>query len=756
MDNAKNKIIGIVVLFYLFLFFFEPVICLFIGNGEESTGPNDYARITDVDYKAILLDEPNYGGKVLITETLTFDIHAASQENPFWELWRDLPEDEVDGLKIDYEVLSVKEIHDDGSKTSWEESNKLYWEDEDYTSEIYGPGKWYHSKGPYNEYSHDYECVFFYIDGVYRDTMTFEIQYIMNNAALRYSDVSELYLTMYSEETIKHLKSFDAEILIPDKDMPKIGNYTAHTFGTNENTFEYIESKTKNPGYHTFSMNLDENDLKFKKYNQYLEFTLLSYNDDVHKFTDYAPKNIYSDDVYLEEALNEIKTYDNLPKIYKKYKRILFLGCTFLSIGIITYIYFRDKRIRKKHTIYETTQPIEYFRDIPNDLDPYFAATLVFAKDKKKPDIGDVYSAIMLSLVRKGYVELERITPNMDWIQNNILIKVLYKPISNIILSNNFSNIQNISNQNINNQINNNIKILNNNLNNQNIPTIIQKNKNYTIIKAEKPLIKQEILDNVRINEKGKQLEDLTPNEQAYFNLIIRHSMGKTINMSIFQEKVSHDYVNTNSFVTTTENSIINIGITQGYFQKANYNEIKKSTNNLANIYLILGLIILIFGNLKIYNTRLDLIYGGLFMLGITLIFSCFYLKKFANKYILFTQFGENEHTKWKALYNFLNNETLLNDKTIVELALWEKYLIYATAFGISDKVIKALEINCPNINVNDSPILSNRYYRSNHYRNISSSFRFATRHASSTYRNRTYGGYGGGGRGGGGGGGGH
>ena len=48
--------------------------------------------------------------KVLITEKLTFDIHAASRSNLFWELWRDLPEDEVDGLKVDYDVNYVKEI----------------------------------------------------------------------------------------------------------------------------------------------------------------------------------------------------------------------------------------------------------------------------------------------------------------------------------------------------------------------------------------------------------------------------------------------------------------------------------------------------------------------------------------------------------------------------------------------------------------------------------------------------------------------
>ena len=41
----------------------------------------------------------------------------------------------------------------------------------------YGPGKWYHSDGPYNESARNYECVFFYVDGLYRENVTFDIEY---------------------------------------------------------------------------------------------------------------------------------------------------------------------------------------------------------------------------------------------------------------------------------------------------------------------------------------------------------------------------------------------------------------------------------------------------------------------------------------------------------------------------------------------------------------------------------------------------
>ena len=123
------------IIFYIIIILFFPYSeGLFDYFTEMNLNPFDYARITDVDYKAVLVDEPGSNGKVVITERLTFDIHAASKNNLFWELWRDLPESYIDGVKVDYQVNSVKQILDDGSEIIYDESPKLYWDDSDYTS----------------------------------------------------------------------------------------------------------------------------------------------------------------------------------------------------------------------------------------------------------------------------------------------------------------------------------------------------------------------------------------------------------------------------------------------------------------------------------------------------------------------------------------------------------------------------------------------------------------------------------------------
>lgn len=54
----------------------------------------------------------------------------------------------------------------------------------------------------------------------------------------------------------------------------------------------------------------------------------------------------------------------------------------------------------------------------------------MFLNKKRKPKDGDGYSALLLSLIRKGYIELQRIDPNKDWKTNNMQLIVLYNPLA--------------------------------------------------------------------------------------------------------------------------------------------------------------------------------------------------------------------------------------------------------------------------------------------------------------------------------------
>ena len=661
---------------------------------ELGLNPYDYARITDVEYRAIVVDEPDSKGKVVITERLTFDIHAASRNNLFWELWRDLPEDYVDGVKVYYKVNSVKQICNDGSEIIYEESPRLYWEDEDYLSSNrkYGPGKWYHSEGPYNESRRDYECVFFYVDGLYREEVVFEIEYEMYNAALKYNDCSDLYLALYSGDTIKHLESFKAEILFPNEDMPAPGNYNVYTYGTNSNDFPVTESATANPGYYTFSFELDEDELQFKPYNEYIEFDLVSHGKDKHIFTEYAPSNDYTYDDVLDEIYEEQQDYALAPKRFETAKKTVLIILSICSVLILVHAFTTRHRLRSKYVFYTPANKIKYFRDIPSDLDPNFAAFLIHCKHKPPKDDSGVYSAILLSLARKNYIELDECGHN----DIQITLKNLFSPTPSQL----------------------------------------------------------DLLESFGMEESAKTYEPLTLCEEYYYNLLIRHAVGNTILMSSFQKRVSADYENTDTFAKNIKNSIVNIGIRDGYLQKADYNQAKRKAAGSSTLVLIAGILVVVLANIISYQTRLELAYGAFFIFGISCIINAIYRKINCVKYPLLTQLGEDEYAKWKGLYNFLNSNTLIHERTVIELPIWEKYLVYATAFGLSEKVIKAISIRCPEAAA--SPILSNNYYRSRRFYHSGHHFRSAV-HSGSHFGGSGGGfGYGGGGRGGGGGGGGH
>ena len=707
----KEKII--IWLIILAIIFFPQIGSIFTEEGDSW---NDYARIVDMDYKAVVVDEPNCEGKIAVTERFTFDVHAASKDNGFWELWRDLCEDYIDGLRVYYDVKSVKQILPNGEEVVWQESDKLYWDDWDYVkaNKQYGPEKWYHSEGPYDEYYDRYECVFFYVNDLYREQITFEIEYEMYNAVLRYGDCSDLYIAMYSGETIEHLKNIDVEILIPNKDMPSAGNYRATTYGTNAASFPFEESSTKNPGYYTFSFSLDEDELKFKPYNQYIEFDLVAFGEDKHIFADYASRNLYYEDEALQEILDEQEYYETAPTRYKAIKLGVLGICLLISLIVAISEISKISKLKAKCPV--DSGNFDTFRDIPSDLDPKLAASLVFCKDKKSEDDAGVYSALLLSLARKEYITLEEYAYD-DAI---ITIKELEQPM--VLTESTQESIDFAENK----------------------YDWIEENN-------EAPLF-QPIIEPIVDTR-----EPLTTCEELYLNLLKRHAKNNSIKMSEFQNRIEDDYDNTHRFKLNVDASVVNDGINLRYFQKAKYLNPKIILQSEGTTLMIFGFIILTLVNWLSSRFPLDFAFGGYTILAAVCLGFGIYFKKQAHKYVLLTDEGQIEYEKWRGLYNFLKSDTLINERTYIELPLWEKYLVYATAFGISEKVIEAIKIRCPEGFERTESIVHNNYCCSSRFRSSGRSFHSSVRTASYSHSSGGYGGgYGGGGRGGGGGGGGH
>lgn len=96
----------------------------------------------------------------------------------------------------------------------------------------------------------------------------------------------------------------------------------------------------------------------------------------------------------------------------------------------------------------------------------------------------------------------------------------------------------------------------------------------------------------------------------------------------------------------------------------------------------------------------------------------CSSVKKNIN---VLTQKGINDKEKWKGLKKYMEDFSLLNEKEVPAIDVWEQYLVYATAFGIADKVLKQLKTVYPNIDELDN-INSSAYMYFIYHSNFSSS----------------------------------
>ena len=96
----------------------------------------------------------------------------------------------------------------------------------------------------------------------------------------------------------------------------------------------------------------------------------------------------------------------------------------------------------------------------------------------------------------------------------------------------------------------------------------------------------------------------------------------------------------------------------------------------------------------------------------------CSSVKKNIN---VLTQKGINDKEKWKGLKKYMEDFSLLNEKEVLAIEVWEQYLVYATAFGIADKVLKQLKTVYPNIDELDN-INSSAYMYFIYHSNFSSS----------------------------------
>ena len=113
------------------------------------------------------------------------------------------------------------------------------------------------------------------------------------------------------------------------------------------------------------------------------------------------------------------------------------------------------------------------------------------------------------------------------------------------------------------------------------------------------------------------------------------------------------------------------------------------------------------------------------------------------------TQKGMDEREQWKAFKKYMEDFSLLKEKEVPALALWEKYLVFATAFGISEKVLKQLKVIYPEMTDVNSAMYTYSYIHIMNSVNIGNCINTSVYSAISSSGSGAGGGFSGGGGGG-------
>ena len=158
---------------------------------------------------------------------------------------------------------------------------------------------------------------------------------------------------------------------------------------------------------------------------------------------------------------------------------------------------------------------------------------------------------------------------------------------------------------------------------------------------------------------------------------------------------------------TNWKNQVIKDGQDQNFFEK------KKNYIWLPFILLIYSTLLLIF----ISSNNIEM-FGGLLTIFFAIIFMIYAIS--CNRK---TKKGVEHYAKWQAFKNFLNDFGNFSIKELPEIILWERYLVYATVFGLADKVEKAMNVKITEFsNVNDANYIMFTHIHNVHMASVISS----------------------------------
>lgn len=191
---------------------------------------------------------------------------------------------------------------------------------------------------------------------------------------------------------------------------------------------------------------------------------------------------------------------------------------------------------------------------------------------------------------------------------------------------------------------------------------------------------------NLKINPESN-LSELKPFETQLINILKNFEYDGIINFDMMKKDLK-DRDSARSFsdkfklwCDDFKEEYVNERTMQEYFDKRGYNIIK--IYGIAE-FIIAVLIFIFFGDLP---WTLFYMVIGLAVLGII---SLLLPERIGGRW---TAFGEEYVKKWENFKKYLQDFSLIKEHPPESIVIWNKYLVYATAFGVADEVQKAMKM---------------------------------------------------------------
>ena len=502
------------------------------------------------------------------------------------------------------------------------------------------------------------------------DTRKYKIEYKVENAVTKYNDYAELYWQLLGNEFEINADKITGTIILPatatSKEDIKVWGHIEDLNGT------------------IYATDLNKIEFEVDRYrsNTMLEVRTLFPTEMItsalrDKDVEILGTVIAEETKWAEEANArrefKIKTITGV---------IVAIGILLDIIFTITIIRASRNPIRNQKKFVPETK-MEYYRDIPRkNATPGEAINLLqknITKYLTTENIGKVFSAVLLNLKLKGYLEFEIDETKKD--KEKISIRISKKSNAEELLSEE-----------------------------KEIYAFLDQ---ATLRKEDRSLTLKELQKAIRSNPEKIEKLSKGMGENIYSSLTTQNLLDE-------KQAKAHD-------------GNLGVAILQAIF---------------LVIYMLFAIIIVVTEGIG-FNFYIKETLVSTPIIGLVSIIMKINLLRKTNP---FTQEGVNEIEAWKGLKKYMEDFSLLNEKEVPDIVLWEKFLVYATVFGIAEKVIKQLKMVYPNFEQLTGNDYSVTYLMM--HTNFNSSFSSAiSTTMSSTYSSATGGGGGFSGGGGGGGG---